>query len=654
MRFSREAVVSLVLAVASPVAASVWPIPKSITTGNTSLLISQTIAVTYNSLPVCWMSCSFRAHKSYEFSEYLEPESSEAPGSFGPEASASESKWYSRSCPVADCQHDSNPNRPPLPNQIVYTHGYEPYDVTNSHQLVQAGVSRALSSIFQTGLVPWKLHPKNALDKYEPNLLAGCNYVSKLVISQAGNGSGGAAVKPDTLDESYNLTLSAAGIATLSAPSYVGVLRGLESFSQLFYEHSSGTGYYTPYAPMSIQDAPKYGHRGVLLDVARNWFDVSHIYRTLDALSWNKMNRLHLHVTDSQSWPLEIPSMPEVAAKGAYRADLTYSAADLEKLQKYAVARGIELIVEIDMPGHIGSLALSHPELIVAYDAFPYFWWCAEPPCGAFRLNDTAVDAFLDKLFDDLMPRIAPYASYFHTGGDELNANDSRLDPGVGTNSKAVLQPLLQKFVDTNHARVRKHGLSPMVWEEISLDWSVTLGADTVVQTWLGTESVKNITGQGHKVIDSNYNFWYLDCGRGQWLNFDSGAATSTYYPFGDWCAPYKNWRLVYSHDPSDGLTEAEAKLVLGGEVAIWSETTDGTNLDTLLWPRGSAAAEVLWSGNVDAAGQNRSQLTVSPRLSEFRERMVGRGVMAAPVQMVWCTQADNSTECSYPVGPGY
>ncbi|EPE07835.1 glycoside hydrolase family 20 protein [Ophiostoma piceae UAMH 11346] len=651
MYFSRETIVSLMLAVASPAAASIWPIPRSITTGNTTLLITQKIAVTYNSVPVRWKSCPPESHgsyESYEFSESLGPESS---GSSGPEPSESESQWSSRSCPVADHQHRSSPNRVSPPNQIVYTHGYEPYDVTNSHQLVQAGVSRTLSSIFQTGLVPWKLHPKNSLDKYEPNLWAAGSYVSKLVITQSGNDSN--AVKPDTLDESYNLTLSAAGIATLSAPTYVGVLRGLESFSQLFYKHTSGNSYYTPYAPVSIQDTPKYEHRGVLLDVARNWFEVSHIYRTLDAISWNKMNRLHLHITDSQSWPLEIPSMPEIAAKGAYRSDLTYSAADLEKLQKYAVARGIELIVEIDMPGHIGSLALSHPELIVAYDAFPYFWWCAEPPCGAFKLNDTAVDAFLDKLFDDLMPRIAPYASYFHTGGDELNANDSRLDPGVGTDSKAVLQPLLQKFVDANHARVRKHGLSPMVWEEIPLDWSVKLGKDTVVQTWLGTESVKNITGQGHKVIDSNYNFWYLDCGRGQWLNFDSGAAVSGFYPFGDWCAPYKNWRLVYSHDPADGLTEEEAKFVLGGEVAIWSEMADGTNLDTLLWPRGSAAAEVLWSGNVDASGQNRSQLTVSPRLNEFRERMVGRGVMAAPVQMVWCSQTD-STDCSYPVGPGY
>jgi len=87
--------------------------------------------------------------------------------------------------------------------------------------------------------------------------------------------------------------------------------------------------------------------------------------------------------------------------------------------------------------------------------------------------------------------------------------------------------------------------------------------------------------------------------------------------------------------------------------VAVWSETIDPVNLDTLLWPRASAAGEVLWSGRTDASGQNRSQLTAAPRLNEWRERLVARGVRASPIQMIWCTQ-ENATLCSNPVGPGY
>jgi hexosaminidase len=142
----------------------------------------------------------------------------------------------------------------------------------------------------------------------------------------------------------------------------------------------------------------------------------------------------------------------------------------------------------------------------------------------------------------------------------------------------------------------------------------------------------------------------YLDCGRGQWLNFDNGIAFQTFYPFNDWCSPAKNWRLIYSHDPTAGLTAEEAKLVLGGEVAVWSETIDPANLDSILWPRASAAGEVLWSGRQDASGRNRSQLDAAPRLAEMRERMVARGVMSSPVQMIFCTQAENATACSYPM----
>lgn len=90
----------------------------------------------------------------------------------------------------------------------------------------------------------------------------------------------------------------------------------------------------------------------------------------------------------------------------------------------------------------------------------------------------------------------------------------------------------------------------------------------------------------------------------------------------------------------------AQHHLVLGGEVHIWSEQTDPVNFDGVVWPRASAAGEVLWSGRQDARGQNRSQLTAAPRLAEMRERMVNREVRAGPVQMVFCTQ-HNATECS-------
>lgn len=92
-------------------------------------------------------------------------------------------------------------------------------------------------------------------------------------------------------------------------------------------------------------------------------------------------------------------------------------------------------------------------------------------------------------------------------------------------------------------------------------------------------------------------------------------------------------------------MTEEQAALVLGGEVHIWSEQIDSSSLDVMLWPRASAAAEVLWSGRTDAGGKNRTFADASPRLGEMRERMVARGVQASPVMQLWCHQV-----CSYSI----
>lgn len=310
------------------------------------------------------------------------------------------------------------------------------------------------------------------------------------------------------VDESYSPKVTTDGKASLNAISSTGVLHGLESFVQLFFKHSSGTTWYTPYAPVSIEDEPKFPHRGVLMDVGRMWFDLEDIKRTIDAMAWNKMNRLHLHITDSQSWPLEIPKLPELAKKGSYGKGRTYSPEDLSSIYEYGVHRGVEVILEIDMPSHIGVVDLAYDDLIVAYNEQPYQYYCAEPPCGAFRMNDTKVYDFLDDLFEDLLPRVAPYSAYFHHGGDEMNANDSMLDHGIKSNSTKILKPLLQEFLDHVQNHITNADLTPMVWEEMVTEWDMKLAKGTVVQSWLGGTVVKDLAEKGHEVIDSNYNFW--------------------------------------------------------------------------------------------------------------------------------------------------
>lgn len=101
----------------------------------------------------------------------------------------------------------------------------------------------------------------------------------------------------------------------------------------------------------------------------------------------------------------------------------------------------------------------------------------------------------------------------------------------------------------------------------------------------------------------------------------------------------------MYTYDPVAGLTEEEAKNVVGGETHLWSEQTDSHNIDSKVWPRASAAGEILWSGRQDANGKNRTFEDASPRLAQIRERMVMGGVSASPIQQLWCHQNEGGCQ---------
>ena len=446
------------------------------------------------------------------------------------------------------------------------------------------------------------------------------------------------------LDESYTLRLTKDGDVTINAPSYLGVLHALETFSQLFFKHSdSSAGIYTALAPVEISDYPSFQHRGLNMDISRNVFSPADIIRTIDAMASNKLNRLHLHATDAQSWPLEIPSIPELAAKGAYQAGQVWTVTDLATVQSHGLFRGVNVFLEIDLPGHTASVAHSFPELITAFNQEPHWvTYSAEPPSGQLKLNSPAVVSFIDRLFADVLPRTAPYSPYFHTGGDEVNANVYLLDETVRSNSTSVIQPFLQNFVLRLHDIVRAAGLTPIVWEELLLDWNLTIGHDVLIQTWRSDDALLQTVQKGYKALAGNYNNWYLDCGHGQWLDPSSNSTFIT-PPFSDYCAPIKNWRQIYTFDPLANIPEDLAHLVLGGEVHMWAELTDAVNLDARLWPRAAAAAEVLWSGSTDVHGERRQCVHATRRLAVMRERLVLQGVGAAPVQMVWCLQNEGS-----------
>lgn len=381
--------------------------------------------------------------------------------------------------------------------------------------IVETAIRRTYNTIFSQNFVPWKFHPRNSPFEPSPDASSRITITTVALIQTALDQTVPKLSVGGSINESYTLQVTAKGKATITAPSSLGIAHGLTTFTQLFFAHSSGS-IYTDLAPVKIQDAPKFSHRGLNLDVSRSFYAVADILRTIDALAYNKFNILHLHITDSQSWPLEIPSMPNLAAKGAYRAGLSYSPADLRKIQLYGSLVGVEVNLEIDMPGHTSAIYFGYPDLIAAFN-MQSNWesYAAEPPSGTLKLNSSAVYQFLDTLWDDLLPRVSPYSSYFHTGGDEVDYNAYTLDETVLSSDPAVIDPLMQKLANYNHARIRAAGLTPMVWEEMVLSYGLTLGSDVVIQCWLSEQSVAEVVSLGYRAIGGNYNYWYMDCGEG-------------------------------------------------------------------------------------------------------------------------------------------
>jgi hexosaminidase len=360
-----------------------------------------------------------------------------------------------------------------------------------------------------------------------------------------------------------------------------------------------------------------------MLDTARNYFPVSDIKRTLDAMSWVKINTFHWHIVDSQSFPLEIPGFTEISDKGAYSSTSVYSQSDVENIITYAAERGIDVLAEIDTPGHTSVISKSHPEHIACAEATPWETYAGEPPAGQLRIASPATVKFSTDLLS-AAAKLFP-SKYFSTGGDELNAacytDDNETQQMLNSSGKTIAQAL-NVFTQTTHAALAREGKTPVVWEEMVLS-NVTLANNTIALVWISSEDAAVVAKKGFRFIHAASDYFYLDCGAGAWV----GA-----FPTGNsWCDPFKTWQKSYSFDPVANLTEAESKLVLGGQHLLWTEQTNPHNLDPIVWPRAASSAEVFWTG----PGLNGS--TALPRLHDIAFRMQQRGVGAISLQPLWC-----------------
>ncbi|KAF9960077.1 hypothetical protein BGZ70_008687 [Mortierella alpina] len=476
------------------------------------------------------------------------------------------------------------------------------------------------------------------------------------------------------VDESYTLDITAAGQGSIKAKTIWGALNGLQTLNQIVI--SDGRSGLQIEQPVHIEDAPKYTHRGVLYDTSRNFYSLKSLKKQIDALSYAKMNVFHWHITDNQAWPIEIKKHPQMT-KDAYSSREIYTQKDVVELIKYGRDRGVRVYPEIDMPGHSSAgWQQVDKKAVTCADS----WWdndgwthhtAVEPNPGQLDIAYEGTYSLIKDVYTEVAKLFAD--NMFHVGFDELHrycynySEPSR--EWFKKNPKATYSDFAQVYIDKALPIFQDRADRRVVmWEDVvtSPDFAANkVPKNVIMQSWnKGLENIKSLTKQGYDVIVSSADFMYLDCGHGGWVTNDPrynvneppvlpkaiqdafDENPSAYFPasvnylgFGaSWCAPYKTWQRMYNYDFTQGLTEEEAKHVIGGEAAMWSEQADETVVENKVWPRVAGLAENLWSGNKNADGWKRTT-EMSTRIQDFRERLLERGILAAPLVPKYCLQ---------------
>ncbi|XP_052125697.1 beta-hexosaminidase subunit beta-like [Frankliniella occidentalis] len=409
-----------------------------------------------------------------------------------------------------------------------------------------------------------------------------------------------------SMDESYKLLVDVdedapdrAPTGRLTARSSWGALRGLETFAQLL--SPSGDGSSLLLNATLVTDAPRFPHRGLLIDTSRHFLPVEDIKIELDAMEAVKMNVLHWHIVDDQSFPWQSSLFPELSAKGAYHPSLTYSPKDVLDVIQYARLRGIRVMPEFDTPGHTRSWGEGRPGLLAACHDF-----LGRPDGTYANIDPTKPENldFLKQLFGEVAATFPD--PMLHLGGDEVPDFCWDSDPGVraymeNRGISGDYRRLQSDYLRWLTTEVQRLNRTPVVWQEAWQNGNFNAD-DVIVHIWLGNamDLMNQVTRRGFRALLSET--WYLDH-----LNTD--------------------WRAMYRIDPQNFHGRAEQlRLVEGGEACMWGEMADDTNVHSRIWPRAAAVGERLWSPRTttDAAA-------AAPRLEELVCRLRRRGVTASP-----------------------
>jgi hexosaminidase len=409
----------------------------------------------------------------------------------------------------------------------------------------------------------------------------------------------------------YTLNVNDAGVSILG-DSPEGTFYGIQTLIQLLPVQKSAS-LAIPF--VAVKDEPRFSYRGLHLDVGRHMFPVSFIKKYIDYIALHKMNYFHWHLTEDQGWRIEIKKYPNLTQTGAYRSgtiigrhpgtgnDKTryggfYTQNEVKEVVKYASDRHINVIPEIEMPGHASAALASYP-----------FLGC--PGAGPFKVEETwgvfddifcagkdSTFKFLQDVLDEVIPLFP--AKYIHVGGDEAPKTNWKTcalcQKRIRDNNLKDEHGLQSYFIQRIEKYINSKGKTIIGWDEI-LEGG--LAPNAIVMSWRGEAGGIEAAKQNHQVIMTPGSHVYLD--HSQSMREDSVTIGG-----------YTTVEKTYSYEPVPKELNAEqAKYVMGAQGNVWTEYMRyPRKVEYQIFPRLSALSEVLWSPK-----EQRSWSDFEPRL---------------------------------------
>lgn len=421
-------------------------------------------------------------------------------------------------------------------------------------------------------------------------------------------------------EDGYTLNVNENGIE-IKAKDFGGEFYALQTLTQLlprefFADELCNIEWSIPV--VAIKDHPQFQHRGFMMDVARHFFDKDQVKRVLDIMALYKMNRLHWHLTDDQGWRIEIPEYPKLTEIGSIRAGsftsngdgaqffddteygrgMWFSQDDLREIVAYAAERNIDILPEIDLPGHMVAAVASYPE----FSCDPTKEYSVRIPGG---ISHDVLNIGKDEVVDFLkcvlrnVAEIFPFP-YIHLGGDECpteqwqtNADCLRRVQEEGLAGVHELQSWLVEELGAYLKTLGENSKDIVVWDEVLKNWNTNNKVKPVIMAWNdgGAKYAKQAADLGFNSILCPYSHVYIDFMQ---VPANQTLVDEPYY--GGWGDTWVNTiDKVYSLNPLTSL-EGKEEFCWGAQCNLWAETlNDGEELEYQLLPRMLALAEVGW-----------------------------------------------------------